>query len=718
MRSRLLFVLTLLPALVVASVGCGDPPSDLDAGSDAPRSITPVPPTPPSPPALPVLTPCPSGWREVAVEEVTTCEPFGDEVLPSCGPDEIFVHGRAAGSACELASPCPSGAWPDDAPAEAVYVRAGAVDGDGSRDRPFGTLSAAVSAASSAGRPIVIGEGELVGGMQIRGVPSITGLCPSRSRIVDDATTNSAALIVRAGALALRGVHLDGALYGLWLTDGADVTAEGIVAVGVSSAVRLDGGAHLDATRLRASSPRTNDLEDPTLRMGPESSATLRHATLIGGGSLAYGYRRASDPSEVFATLTIEDSTLTEAPVGIAGRLDATLRRTAFDGVGVGVVTISPRTTSLEDVRVRDVTALSDESAFVNAAGGTTSLSRVSIHGVARGTALLVIGSLADDARLLGADVVIAGARGDVVVQASEGATLELARVLVSEADGSAIVIEGSSHAVIEDATLRSVGLGSDGTFGSAVGGLDEGTTIAITRLASRVPAFGIAVLGGARATASDVVIDGGRGIGAQCDPDASCASSEPRLVLDRAEVRDVTRYGLAAIAARIVANDVAIDRVIAPDDAPAPALGLLAYLGAVEGARIRVREVSGLGAVAIGGRLAVQSLDVDTTRLRTCDGCASGSLGDGITCAVEGELALASVRVHGSGRAGISAARGCLTPSFEGGVIEGNGIGVLTDESVEIALFRTLLVRDNGTDYDRVSLSLAPEELGLRDSL
>ncbi len=707
-----------IPALlVVLVVGCPESMTTTDASSDAPTSHAPLPPTPPSAPAAPVLTPCPTAWREIAVDGVTACEPFAEETTPRCDADEILVHGRPTGLACEPASPCPSGEWPDDAPSDAIYARAGATDGDGSRARPFGTLTEAIAAASAGGLPIMLGEGELVGGVQVRGVPSITGLCPSRTRIVDTVTTNSASLIVRAGALTLRGLALDGALYGLWLTDGADVQAEGVVAVGASSAIRLDGGAILDATRVRAESPRTNDLEQPALRLGPEATATVRASTLIGGGSLAYGYRRMSDPSEVFATLVIEDSTLLDAEVGLAGRLEATLRRTAIDGVGVGVVTISPRTTVLEDVRARDVgVGVASDSAFVNAAGGTTTLRRVSIVGVERGLGLLVQG-VSPDASLVAEDVIVARVGGDVAVQASDGASLRVDRVLVSDAQGTAIAVDGGARAEIQDATLTSLGRGSDDTFGSAIAALELGTSITVERVVARVPAYGLAVLDGAIAHASDVSISGGLGMGVQCDPSGTCNSGESLLVIDRGEVRGVLRYGVAAIAARATVRDLAIDDVVTTTTSGAPGVGVLAYLGDVDGARVRVGGVEGIGLVAIGARVALEDLEVGRTDLRACDGCASGTLGDGITCAVDGSLALSNVLVHGSARAGITAARGCLTPQFAGGVVEQNGIGVLTDESVDVSLFRTLLVRDNGTDYDRISLTLSPEELGLTDS-
>jgi hypothetical protein len=159
---------------------------------------------------------------------------------------------------------------------------------------------------------------------------------------------------------------------------------------------------------------------------------------------------------------------------------------------------------------------------------------------------------------------------------------------------------------------------------------------------------------------------------------------------------------------------DVEIDGVATPDSSTIPGLGVLGYAGQIEGERLRIRGVEGIGLLSLGSSVILSDVEVEDTAPRDCADCASCTLGDGVTCATYAELSVTRLLVHGSARAGVTAARGCRAVSFTGGIVERNGIGVLTDESVDPTLFRTLLVRDNGTDYDRVSLTLAPEELGL----
>lgn len=710
------FLSFALLALAVTSVGCPETTGPSDAAStDATAVAAPTPPAAPSPAAAPALTPCPRGWREADVGGVTACEPFGEDAAVRCGAEEIHVHGRAAGAACEAALACPEGEWPDDAPADAVHARAGAVDGDGTRARPFGTLAAALAAASSAGRPIVLGEGELAGGVQVRGVPSITGLCPARTRIVDTATTSSAAIIARPGVpLTIRGVHLEGALYGLWVTRGASVTGEGLVANGASSAVRLDGGASAELRRLRAQTPLSSDFVHAALRVGPGSTLTVHEATLLGGGSLVYSY--GDDPATDVATVTVEDATLLDSPIGLAGYHDVTLRRAAIENVDLGVLTISPRRAVLEDVRARDVARPSD-SAFLFASGGTIELRRVSLLGLPRGGAILarnVEGSFARDARIEASDVIVDDVGGDVAIQVEADTSLALTRALVTRAGGTAVLATTGGRLTLTDLTIRGTTASPDAAFGHGVAVDGPGASATIERLVAAPALATILAHDEALVRATDVDVEGGLGLAAQCVQLSACASGEPMLVLERARIRDVTRYGVASIVSRVRLVDVDVDGVVAQASSTIVGLGVLAYAGRIEGERLRVRGVAGIGVLSLGSTVTLADVEVDQTSTRDCDGCASGTLGDGVSCATDGELSVTRLLVHGSSRAGVMAARGCRTASFTGGVVERNGIGVLTDESVDATLFRTLLVRDNGTDYDRVSLTLAPEELGL----
>jgi hypothetical protein len=715
-RSRTLprLLATLLAPLAAAS--CSGGAASDDASVVDAREQTLAAPSPPAAPALPDLTPCPPGWREIAVGAATACEPFGDDAPVRCGPDEIHVHGRAAGEACEAAQPCPAGEWPDDAAADAVYARAGAVDGDGTRARPFGTLAAALAAASSTGRPVVLGEGVLEGGVRVQGVPSISGLCPERTRIVDTATTNSAALIARPGVpLSLRGVHLDGALYGLWVARGASVSGEGIVANGTSTAVRLDGGSSAELHRLRAETPVSSDFVHAALRVGPGATLRVREATLLGGGSLVYAY--GEDPATDVATVTVEDATLLDSPVGVAGYLDVTLRRAAIENVDFGVLTISPRRAVLEDVRARGVAPDTSDSVFLYASGGTLSLTRVSLLGLGRAGAMLarnVEGSFAADAHIEATDVIVDGVGGEVAIQIEAATSLDLTRALVSRTAGTAIVATSGGQLALRDVTIRETTASADQSLGHGVAVGGPGSSAIIERLVAAPALGGILAHDEGRVMASDVEIEGGLGVAAQCEQGSACPSGEAMLVLERARIRGATRYGVASVASHVRLVDVDVDGVVVPESSTIPGLGVLAYAGELEGERLRVRGVAGIGVISLGSVVTLSDVEVVDTAPRDCEGCASGTLGDGLTCATDAELGVTRLLVHGSRRAGVTAARGCRSVSFASGVVERNGIGVLTDESVDATLFRTLLVRDNGTDYDRVSLTLAPEELGL----
>ncbi len=705
----------LCGALLVAglSSGCAEPPaSGADAGSDAPSPSRA--PSPPAPPASPTLTPCPSGWTESALGGAAVCAPFGDAPVPDCDPYEVTLVGHPAASACQPLSPCPAGEWPEGAPADAVYARPGAIDGNGTRERPFGTLGAALASARSAARPIILGEGEFVESNQISGVPSIVGLCPERTRIRDPGTDMSAPLIVREGALELRGVSVDGALYGLWLTRGANVIAHGLSARGASAAIRLDGGSSLEADRVRAERAPSFAVEDGTLYLGPEAVLTLREATILGGGSGVYGYRRSADPPDAHSSVTLEDTVIRDTPVALAGRIDVALHRGAITRVGVGAVTISPRTTELLDVHASEVGLArlggTAESAFVSAVGGTTTLRRVTISGVERGTAVSALGRISPDARVIAEDLVIGGVAGTIAVLATDGATIELTRALVADVGGTAIQGE-SGNLTLRDVTVRATRI--EGLFGDAVAA--RGGTTAIERLAAEPARYGLILLDGASCIVEDLQIEGGRGVGVQCAPDAGCSDAAPMLVLDRARIHAVSRFGVAVVAARAELRDLDVEGVDALPDEATPGMGVFAgFGGGVVGARIRIRDVGGAGLFALeSSTLEATSLEVEGTRVRTCEGCPA-AYGDGIVCADRGLLVLSELSVRGSARAGVAAAMGCASPVLGAGTIEQNGVGILTDESVDATAFRSLLVRDNGTDYDRTMLSLGAAEVGL----
>src|SRR5687768_13140464 len=112
-------------------VACGGPVAPIDAGSEW-TIAAPAGPAPPMPPAFV----CPDGWRQRELDGASMCEPWKDDTTLDC--DGLAIPGVG----CEAFDTCPADGWPLDLPSSGVvYVRAGAIDGDGSRGRPFATLA-------------------------------------------------------------------------------------------------------------------------------------------------------------------------------------------------------------------------------------------------------------------------------------------------------------------------------------------------------------------------------------------------------------------------------------------------------------------------------------------------------------------------------------------------------------------------------------------------
>ncbi len=163
--------MTIGPLLaLVALAACGpegDPPSD--AAADALDVITQVGFAPPEPPVAARLPEwaCPDGWSERNDDGVPFCHPFPNGT-PVCEAGSIAVPGSP--ECVSFDDGCGSG-FPDGigdrdilspgAPG-AVFVRAGATSGDGTRAHPYGTIAAAMAVPLVEGegrRTIVLGEG-------------------------------------------------------------------------------------------------------------------------------------------------------------------------------------------------------------------------------------------------------------------------------------------------------------------------------------------------------------------------------------------------------------------------------------------------------------------------------------------------------------------------------------------------------------------------------
>jgi len=159
-------------------------------------------------------------------------EPAGDgcePILPSdpCPPGLIAVPGDAA---CREVAPCGVGKWgdiPTDGTSQHVDLSYAGGDSDGSADKPWTTISAAMSVAAE-GAIVAIAEGSYAEDVFIDGRPVLLwGVCPSAVEVVGSSSALAAVTVwLGADGTVVRSLALRGAAKGLVISGAQDVLVD------------------------------------------------------------------------------------------------------------------------------------------------------------------------------------------------------------------------------------------------------------------------------------------------------------------------------------------------------------------------------------------------------------------------------------------------------------------------------------------------------------
>ena len=521
------------------------PASVTDAGTDAGATEDGFP-APPAPPQLE----CPEGFTETTDTFGTACEP----------PNETVDLGA-----------CPAGDFASDLPPDAsvLFVRANATGGDGTRERPLGSIRDAIVRASP-GTVIALARGtytEVVdpyAGLAIRGACAAeTRIAPATAadgavkllergvalsdvtiapasgpglRLVQDPTVERVvvegaqgfAIAVGRGASAtLRDVVVrnttvaagGGFGRGLDADDGATVTIERALFESNASGAVLSAGAGTVVTIADATfRDNGRDLADAR-QLGAQDGARIEVRRALfdanwGAGLTALG---------TDATVVLEDVVMRgfrsmpsgpSAGIGVANeaaRIEA--RRTRFEGAeGFGIAALDRSTVVLEDVVVRDLVRGERQLgvALGVAAGSSLDASRVYLEGTG-GAALMSQGA---DVSVRLSDVTVARTgevpASDIFGLAfGEGTEAVLERVNVSRTTSAAILVAGASTRLdASDLSVADTGARPDGTFGRAIEvQMGASATVRRARLANNREVTALAVQG-ATLTLEDVAID------------------------------------------------------------------------------------------------------------------------------------------------------------------------------------------------------------------
>lgn len=311
------------------SSACGDGSGGMpdasapDAGADGAvdAGADPFAPTPPSPAELPRLGECPDGWRPVSRGEaegaVEVCEPWPEGGLQDCSGAEAHLPGT--GGCAPIGTPCPDGPFAAGLPdTGVVYVQQGATDGDGSRASPFGTLSAAITAASS-GDVIALSKGSFDGILRLPDGVTLQGACAAETDIgTTVATTSGGVIHADEGEVTVRDLRVrQSPRNGVWVNGfSTTLRLEGVVVEGaVRVGVTVSRGATLEADGLVVRGTRTQSDGRFGLGMNLERGASvdLRRAAVVGN------HDRAIFVINEGTELTLADSVVRDTEADGAG---------------------------------------------------------------------------------------------------------------------------------------------------------------------------------------------------------------------------------------------------------------------------------------------------------------------------------------------------------------------------------------------------------------
>jgi len=589
---------------------------------------------------------CPKGWLSTplfepgdvpdGLQQVVACEP--PPVPSSCRPGHMPRVGREA--CVPIGGPCPAGTYPKapGVPEELrVYVVGGARGGDGSPDRPLGSMAEAVAAAP-AGGAVVIGAGTFFDSITIGRDLALIGACATQSTLEAleaGSGPEAPAIMVLPGAhvtvsnLHVRAVDSAGVmvfgqdsrvtLIGVWLealtehgvyVEGGEVELDGCLVDGVGAGPLGDSGRGVFATdgatlRMHQSVVRRGSMANVLVVGGYADQPTraelaevwLRDAQGLPDGSLGWGLA-ALDGAEVTARRTIADD---NRAAGIAVYSGVPGVRTAME---------------LEDVAVRDTLPDGDQRSGYgilasSSAGGTVQLSgRRLLLERNHETGLIVAPASAGaqaSAEIEGLVVrqtaPVAEARRGYGVAALDGARVTLRQALLADNEEMGLFIEGVVYAGtvvdLEDVIVRRT-RGSAGRPSTAVVArtgslltmsralLDEGTGAALL-------ALGEGDGSGAQVEAADLTV---YGPDPSLHPDGAygvAATHDASLRIERATFR----------------RNLALALVGKGSGGKQGARLDLLHILVADIARAEAREVGGALAVGFGASATVQGLVV-----------------------------------------------------------------------------------------------------------
>jgi len=329
----------LLLTLVASALACGDDTSVPDTGTTMPDASVGVPGAAAAPvPPAPRSDVCPSGWVVVDDDRHSYCAGWPSPT-PTCTASEALLPGMG----CVAIGPaCPSGDFPADAPAGAVFVQPGA-SGDGSRADPVGTIGDAL--ALSAAAIVLSADNHDIGALRLDEATTLIGSCVS-------GTVLDGSLAIGGSGITLEDLSLRGAAAAAMVVEdaGGVVVTRVIVSTTDAAAIESRGTLQLEDARIEGGL-RVDEGDVSLSRVafvdGPPTEAVEIPA---GALDLAGGAVDAEALSFIGAA---------PGAVRATGGASAALRQLMVEGAGGFGVSMEGEGTSVtvEDIVVRELSA-------------------------------------------------------------------------------------------------------------------------------------------------------------------------------------------------------------------------------------------------------------------------------------------------------------------------------------------------------------------------
>lgn len=668
--------------LLVWIAGCGGGLAGDDEGPDASTDLdggeADAGPILPSPPEAPTLTPCPTGWREIADPdrpEITICDPWPETGPEDCAVDEAHFPG---GAGCErIGTACPPGNFAEDIPGDltVLYVEDGAAPGgDGTLALPFDTIAHALAAADPP-TVVAISKGTFDEEVSVPADVTLWGACVAETVIASTTPSIAFATVSLRGAGAtVRNLQISGARIGIKAEiRAATVRIESVV---VSEATTL-GLLAMDRSVVEADHVVIRDTlavpADPTFGWGIDvhdaSQVTVSHGVIERSVALGVGV------DAVGGTFTATDLSVRdtrerlsdgEAGIGIAvfagGHADLTnvvASRNLFDGIRVNDAGSSLVATQLV---VEDTAPGGGSGVGLNAyAGGVAEVSRATIrrNRVAAATAR------DPDSRIVLTDVVLEdtdereedGGGSGVVVY--DGGRVEIVRAALLRNQTTAMQAYGAGATLSgTDVVASDTRIGVIDPIGAGLE-VHGGAAVDLTRvLVERSAVAGVLVEEpGSSLRATDTTVrdtapnpEGVAGIGIQ-------GGEGTTLELERVLVERCTQLGIGThgAGAVLLATDVSILDTASRASAHDVGYGLDVFGGVrVEAHRMRIRGSHNAGLLVAYAGTTFDGTDIEILDTQSEEG--SGDFGEGLEAIGQAVVHIDGGLFSGNHRGGVEA--------------------------------------------------------------